>query len=283
MSVPVSLMALAILCSPSPTEGLGASESATPPAPREPSWMPPSVDFELAVYGGGDFVLRSSRYALGDSSPAEVGHGPTVGVSLGLSIPQAWVAIWLSADALSGFYRGRQVFEGTDAPELGTGSRFALGLGFEVRPPWRGWVPYVRASIGGTRLGTSSSVIADCPESGFRCPERRIPVDHISYGGVTGSAALGLAYQRLFALHRLAALTFEFRYTVSEWQSVHLKTAQGVDRVVLNVDGQSRRIGAGPSGLHQVGLVMGVRFGVFAWRQGPAAPRAGPRPEQGAD
>ncbi len=276
MLLSVSLLGLALVCSSNPTEVPDAAEAAPLPAARRRVWVPPSVDFELAFQGGADFVLRSSRYALGESSPAEVGHGPAVAVAVGLSIPEAWVAVWISADAYSGRYRSRQVFAGTDAPELEAGSRFAVGLGFEVRPPWRGWAPYVRGSMGGTRLGTSDSTTPYCPEEdSLRCSDRAIPIDHINYWGVTGSAALGLAYQGLLPLHSLAAFTFEFRYTVSEWQSVKLKTAEGVDRVTLDVGGASRRLGDGPSGLHQVGILIGVRFGLVAWRERGSTPQAG--------
>ncbi len=220
----------------------------------------PTIEVEFGLELGADFVLRSSRYGLPGQTEDDVGHGPAVRGRIGLAFPEDWIAVWLTGDLVSGSFHGERVLARSNVTSEG-GWRAGVSLELEIRPQTEGWVPFGRAFMGASRLGSRDEGpnSVGCSRDGFSCEGP--PLANLAYFGVSAGAGLGIAFQGLVE-GRLGGLTFEMRYTISEWQSARFEDEHGQQTTAVRVEGRRARLGGGPSAvLHQVGLLVGVRIG----------------------
>ncbi|MEL6188527.1 MAG: hypothetical protein AAFU79_28220 [Myxococcota bacterium] len=232
----------------------------------------PAVDVELFFGLGVDTPLESSRAAFGERGGPETQTSLALSQGVGVYFPEAWLALHFLFTGSIGTLR-QDLFQETDAPELQGGGRIGLGLGLELRPSREGFVPFGRIFGGYATLFSNGVEPNDCAArrraAGLdpaRCVER--PIDRVGFEGYHLGLGAGIAYQGILERPgRQAAVALEARYQMSEWGNVFIERADGtrVETASFLDERGAVSIGDGPDVLHQLVVLIGVRFGLVPW------------------
>ncbi|MCA9554766.1 MAG: hypothetical protein KC933_32350, partial [Myxococcales bacterium] len=182
---------------------------------------PPSVNVEFEVGVGGSYPASSSRFALGANRPDEISPALELEIGLKLQIPRAWIILGGAAFRGAGALRSG-LLRNANPPVAGNGSLSGFAADLEVRPPWLGLAPFVRARVGTVSMGTPEERDGDCSGSLSEqqmCNAAR-QLDHLSYRGFTAGFGAGVMYSSLPIQRVQAGVTLEARYTLTRWSSV---------------------------------------------------------------